>query len=659
MRSVKLYLLIFIIIALALTAYAEIDPGVIGQPARAQAMGLSTIAFENDINNLFQNPAGIEHDGDFQAVSMYSKMMEDVDYILLGVSFPVSEYTLGLGINSITAADVYYAESFDSQTGNPNMTSSEYRNDLIQVTVARTFYPWIPLSVGGSLKYLRQGIMSDPALSGSGFGMDIGAIYDVMPNIAVGVAYKNVYSSFSWGTGTNETLDKVLSAGLNTNWLNDNLNVSGKIEYNRDLSDFLLSLGVEYHYPKFLSLRAGYKDCKAVDADNAGAKSGSITLGTGLRFGNYSLDYAYVPYYTLNEDTKHYLSIAYLPLQTRKEEYSVDLLGITPFIYDTDLLIKGIANKNIVSVIINGKDAKRDKDNFSGSTELAFGANDIKVNAQGRSGKKYADNKTIVRLKKLNDLPDDYKKRMLLDLMYTYDIIQADDSGNFSPMENIERSSFVAAFMKLKGKVMKVYYQQRRSRDYAFRVVSDLLDFDSRDWAAEFMAQARKDQIIIGYPDNTIRQKEYITRAEAMTIVSRFEELLTTENVKQRKTNNEVSWVKNDHWAYPHIKALANEGYLDYIDENRKFIVKYIFTEDEREDFNIYFIEQYKVITNTKSVDLYDALETPEGRELFFEYIKELNFIKRPINKIELVEMLSRTSLFDNFLQDLGFKKML
>ncbi|MFC1477986.1 S-layer homology domain-containing protein [Candidatus Margulisiibacteriota bacterium] len=659
MGKVKKYILILIILAMALTSYAEVDPGVVGQPARAQAMGLSTVAFQNDINSLFHNPAGIEHDGKFQAVSMYSKMMEEVDYILLGVSFPVSGYTLGLGINSISAPDVYYAESFDSQTGNPNMISNEYRNDLFQVTVARTFYPWIPLSVGGSLKYLRQGIMSDAELSGTGFGMDVGAIYDVLPNIAVGLSYKNIYSSFAWGTGTNETLQKVLSAGINTNWLNDDLNVAGKIEYNGDLSDFLLSMGVEYHYLKFLSLRAGYKDCKAVDESNAGTKHGSITLGTGLRFGNYSLDYAYVPYYTLNEDTKHYLSIAYLPLQTRKEEYSHALAQAEPFIYDPSLFIKGLANKNIVSIKVNGKDAERDADSFSASLSLDYGPNDIKVNARGRSGKKYAEARTIVRLKKLKDLPDDYKKRRLLDLMYTYEIIQADEAGNFQPMENIERSGFVAAFMKLKGKVMKAYYQQRRSRDYAFRVVSDLLDFDSRDWAAEFIAQAKKDNIIIGYPDNTIRQREYITRAEAMTIVSRFEELLSTENVKQRKTDYEVSWVKSDHWAYPHIKALANDGYLDYIDENRKFIVDYIFTEDEREDFDIYFTEQYKVIANKETVNIDEALETAEGKKVFFEYIKELNFIKRPINKIELVEMLSRTSLFDNYLQDLGFKEML
>ncbi|OGH97323.1 MAG: hypothetical protein A2X42_10675 [Candidatus Margulisbacteria bacterium GWF2_38_17] len=684
-----IYTITIIIFLMITPINADISPDAMGLPARYQAMGLSPVAYQGDINNLFYNPAGINHYSSCQALSVYSRLISEIDYRILGFSFPLWGSTLGFGINSISVGQVPYATSFDPVNGNPVLAQKDYSNNLYQVSISHSFGSvWdqgLPLTLGCSLKYFQQGILGVAPLSGSGIGIDLGMIYELRKNLALAFVLKNPYAKVSWQTGRKESLDRSLLAGFTSDWFNADMNVAGNVEYNLTNASYYLMGGAEYTYKDTFTFRAGYKDRPYASINNKPEKSGTLSFGAGIKIGDFNLDYAYVPYYLIPEDTSHYLSISFVPFQTKQEVFVINLPTDNQVVYDPFILIEGVANLNINNLTINNARVTVEDDVFVVPVMLNYGENKIIVDAGAKRGENHHYERKVLRLRQFNDIPDDYKGRIAFDVMYAYDIVQGNEQGNFFPQENIDRSSFTASVMKLKGQVTKVYFDKKRKEDHSFKQVSDLLDFDNRDWAGEYLTQAKKEDIIVGYPDMTLRQKSYISRAEAMTIIARVERLSDKKSRKKVVTdvNNEVVWVDRDNWSYPYVNTLKQAKFLDYIDNGKQFMIDYIFTPEEKEQFVAYVSEKsmsVSVSNNTEASDtstiniplinappvkglmpineVYAFLETPEGRNIYYSFLRESEFIKKPIKKFELIEMLSKTSLFQSFLTNIGISML-
>lgn len=658
--------IIIVLILICNVSWAEVSPEIIGQPARLQAMGMTADTIEGSISNLFFNPAAISNASSWEFMSMYGKVMNELDYSVIGSTFSWLGINWGVGANIISAKTVPYVKAYGSSDGIPDLGYSDYTNELYQFSFSKAFgdeNSLIPLRLGGALKLYRAGLSGHSTFTSSGYGADFGLVYNVLPNVNCNIAIKDMFASREWETGRKEDIPQRLNVGLSSDWFESDLVLNLNVEMDEEKSLQLMNVGAEYTVQERVSLRAGLRQRPWVDEFNKATTQYALTLGAGYRLGDFRFDYAYVPYAELEEDVSHFFTISYEPFRTRKEKYDVNLPEKGKWFYDSYVLVSGHANRNIADVKVNANSVKRRDDNsFEEKVELKYQENDIIVVAKGKRGKLYKQKTKVFALKQFVDIPKSYKGHANINLMYTYDILKGDVAQKFYPNEPIERSKFVAAVMKLKGKVKAIFYQQKTKKDLQFKAISEMLDFDRKDWASEFIAQARRDNIVVGYPDATIRQKNYITRAEALVIMARIEKMLeknrnngiegSASEISKDPLKNAaiISWVDPKHWAYSYAKYLASKGFLDYIDDNKRYIVENIFTSDERDYFYSYIASHGYV--GLENID--DYLASPQGSQIFYMYLHDTEFIKKPIQKFELVELITKSDIFNEFVNVIG-----
>ncbi len=80
-----------------------------------------------------------------------------------------------------------------------------------------------------------------------------------------------------------------------------------------------------------------------------------------------------------------------------------------------------------------------------------------------------------------------------------------------------------------------------------------------KHWAAKYVNLAFKDGVVKGYPDGTFRPKNNITRAEGVTMISRF------SGVSPEAYNNEFIDVAKGFWAANTIAGADKAGMLNYL----------------------------------------------------------------------------------------------
>ncbi|MCI5604047.1 MAG: S-layer homology domain-containing protein, partial [Clostridia bacterium] len=110
------------------------------------------------------------------------------------------------------------------------------------------------------------------------------------------------------------------------------------------------------------------------------------------------------------------------------------------------------------------------------------------------------------------------------------------DDGTFKPENPITRAEF--AVLIAKGKIIK-------SEDSQFSDVSN-------HWAAGYINALAQKGIIGGYEDGTFRPDDYVTRAEAVTMINR-----ALGREADINAQNPFSDVTPEHWAYNQILEAA------------------------------------------------------------------------------------------------------
>ena len=136
--------------------------------------------------------------------------------------------------------------------------------------------------------------------------------------------------------------------------------------------------------------------------------------------------------------------------------------------------------------------------------------------------------------------------------MEGYGLVTGYEDGSFRPAADITRAEFVAMAAR--------FYEVSDEASSSF---SDC----SGHWAEKYIASASEKGWITGYEDNTFRPDQYITRAEAMTIVN---------NMLQRQVNAEgihadaVQWTDNtsDAWYYYEVLEATNSHKCEERAEN-------------------------------------------------------------------------------------------
>jgi len=153
--------------------------------------------------------------------------------------------------------------------------------------------------------------------------------------------------------------------------------------------------------------------------------------------------------------------------------------------------------------------------------------------------------------------------------------------GTFRPNDVTTRAEVAAMFYRLLDEV----------GNSTTTSPSAFTDINQDAWYASFVKTLTSKSIINGYPDGTFRPDEPITRAELITLVTRFVDVVPPN------ANNRFSDLSDTHWAFDFImNAYGNDWVAGYPDG--------MFKPDE----NITRAEAVTVINNATGRHQHDHL---------------------------------------------------
>lgn len=91
-------------------------------------------------------------------------------------------------------------------------------------------------------------------------------------------------------------------------------------------------------------------------------------------------------------------------------------------------------------------------------------------------------------------------------------IFKGDTDGNLRLDDTIIRGELITAFVRVLGLESSI---EETGLNVTFT------DIDTSHWAYKYIATALKNNLIAGYPDNTVGANSYITYSEALTLIIR------------------------------------------------------------------------------------------------------------------------------------------
>ena len=151
------------------------------------------------------------------------------------------------------------------------------------------------------------------------------------------------------------------------------------------------------------------------------------------------------------------------------------------------------------------------------------------------------------------DISNDRWSNNAISTMTNANIIYGYEDNTFRPSNAITRAEFAAIAARFDS---DEYTGEDKFRDI------------SGHWAAEYINRASEKGWISGYEDGTFRPEQYITRAEAMTLIN----LLLERVVESDKIHSDaIFWPdnKSDMWYYTAVEEATNSH--KYTRENTKY----------------------------------------------------------------------------------------
>ncbi len=188
----------------------------IGLGARAQGMGGAMVAHTNDATSSFWNPAGLSGiDTDLQIGAMHAEWFGGIgkyDYVGFGMPLKDQPRYLGFsfirfGVDGIPNTLSLYED--DGSVNYNNVTEFSAADYAFLFNYAQKFDS-LGLSIGVTPKVVYRKV--GPFASSWGFGVDIGAQYEINDRFQVGVLLKDITTTFNaWRFNFSEDERQVLN----------------------------------------------------------------------------------------------------------------------------------------------------------------------------------------------------------------------------------------------------------------------------------------------------------------------------------------------------------------------------------------------------------------------------------------------------------------
>jgi hypothetical protein len=550
------------------------DPTTIGVGARALGMGKAYVGMAEDGDALFINPAGLARITNPKFSSMYTSLLGDISYAVIGGVYPSgAKSAFGAGYLGASVSDIPLTDT----TGAP-LGSGRWSNNVLFLSYG-TYLSELPVSlklgrdvlVGGTFKYFSisgSGTGSVEAGTGSGMNIDLGLLYPLNDSATLGINLQNALSPSSGGkitksSGSVDTLPTILKVGTKLNLVgkegaifstHSTRRLYGNIDYDvypGSSRAALLHLGGEFWPTNNLALRIG--------SDN-----NDLTAGVGIRFSGIEFNYAYHPYSGIAENTTHYFSLGYLGEgQKRELKITIDEPRDKAIVYGDSVKVSGKVAvvegdepvKGFLNVKVNGVNARVAADNtFSAEIPVEnYGKKLMVVEASDTAGNYQKEEARLLRLNSFADIPDGYWAKQPIENNATVGLVQGFPDGTFRPEDALTRAELAALLVRAKGIKMPEGGTKQVFKD----VKSDF-------WASRYIEVAQRERLIKGYPDKTFRPNSKISKAEGIAVLARFDGLRLA--AVEAKPYWDVSTV---HWSAKYIQAAKEAGMLKYVERNR------------------------------------------------------------------------------------------
>jgi S-layer homology domain/Glucodextranase, domain B len=557
-------------------------------------MGKCYVGLDDDVSSIFLNPAGLANLKTWQAMSMSTKLLNEIDYLTFAGTYNTDYGTFGLGYVSANLSGSFVT-SYQLVDGGGHViipvTTEEaisYSSTVLLLSYgseAKRFlnYDFLDnVSVGASLKIFSQGLTGGGISDGlmTGYDMDLGMQYKM-----------NSYLSFGWSQidalpvsmGGKLTSPSGLTASLpTTTKLGMAFKVLGEdgayytypqkvtylldMDYSPTISGYptLFRTGVEWWMSDYLALRMGLdQDVIGSDSNSGYSVDTNLTAGVGVSYNGFQFDYAYHRYGAVTDNDTNYISFSYLsPLFVAPPPVTVEakpdyLKVFTPvdkiITHDTAVDIKGkVSNLSEVSaLLINGKVVKyADDGSFDVNYPLAQGKNIFIVSVVGNDQKELGTVKLrILKLISFKDVTTEYWAKEPIEYLATLGIIGGYPDGSFMPQKDITRAELTTLLVKT------------RVSGTPEAVNTQFKDVTRKHWASYFIKNGVDMKMVNGYPDGTFKPAKSLNRAEGVTIFSRFSELAEPPTM----TEGPFPDVPGRHWAAKSIMAARSAGLLVYL----------------------------------------------------------------------------------------------
>jgi tetratricopeptide (TPR) repeat protein len=282
-KQEKKYSLIFAIITFSVLFYSMPQvawckasggqPGAFlswGAGARSLGMGKAFVSIADDASATYWNPAGLAQIDRKEVTALHAILWADTIYDFISYVHPIT----GIGTvgGSITRL---YSGKFDGRDEN-NISTHEFSDS--QTALGASYGKQIVdvLALGASIKYVTHNL--DDHKNGN-FTIDIGGMYKspMVEHLQVGLNLRNLIGMRT-GAPTEDKLPLTLRFGFNYKLLRDRLALVVDLEKSK--APLSYHFGAEYWAFQYLAVRLG------MDPEE-------FTLGFGIRYRDYGLDYAF------------------------------------------------------------------------------------------------------------------------------------------------------------------------------------------------------------------------------------------------------------------------------------------------------------------------------------------------------------------------------
>jgi len=155
----------------------------------------------------------------------------------------------------------------------------------------------------------------------------------------------------------------------------------------------------------------------------------------------------------------------------------------------------------------------------------------------------------LIRMPEFKDVPKTHWAQKKIALLAALDLLGGYPDGTFKPNKTINRAELLSLLVKANG------YMSNETADTGFN------DVKNNNWAAFYIKKGVDLGFASGYEDGTFKPLKAVTRAEGVSIISRFAGLEVPSELDEAPFED----VPPSHWASESIAAAKKAGLLEYL----------------------------------------------------------------------------------------------